>query len=886
MAPSWEAEVMTLSLAYRSPMGLLAIMAVTACASQAAADTQSVRSGNWSDSATWDAGVPSAADTVTISAGDTVTFDLASTRVSGVTVEDGATLTFRPDRDATLETDENVLVFGRLEMRPQAPNNDGWRNSVGEWRPYFIHTLRFVDVDERAFVGGGMDPVASDVGLWVRGDGVLALEGARKTGWTRLAGAARAGDTSITLAAAPTGWRVGDVLSIVPTEHPDVGKASYNGFDVRTIGAIDGARIVFSDPLDRDHPDARDPFTGKVHTAEVLNLSRNVRIEGTGNGSASYQPSSNGRAHIHIMSGSPQSVRHAELALLGPRGPHDRDPTDGVPGRYPLHFHHSGDGSRGSTVEGVVVRQSGNRAFVPHASHGITFRDVIAYDVWEDAYWWDPGEGNETHDVLWDRAVAALVKDDPSFRGFRLAGFVLHHGSNMTLRNSVAVGVQGSVDASGFNWPEKSHGVWNFIDGNIAHNNKVDGIFVWQNDSMPHIIDEFVAYRNGAFGIDHGAYRNSYQYLDVSLFDNNDGGLQLHALPQSSKHRSDGYTLAFEDFFSSDRLNLIRHNQEPKNPVLFKDCGFSRVDVKEAGNPGQHDFVNCGLEPDDFNLIETLSGMRIRVQRANGSAYQIDHGGKVTTIPAFYDTGDDGNTDPDDGGATDPDDGATDPDDGTTEPGSDVSDTLGYWAFDEGSGTVASDSAGTQDGAIVGATWTSGQIAGALSFDGKDDHVDLGGLDVTGSAMTLTAWFRADAFKTPACGSSDCRIISKADGSGEGDHHWMLSPISKSGAVRLRFRLRTGGKTDTLIASSGNLSTGTWHHAAAVYDGSAMRLYLDGVEVGSRSKSGPLDTNGAVGAWIGGNPDGSRYWDGAIDDVRIYDRALSASEIAALHADG
>ena len=402
---------MTLSLSCRSPLGLLAAMALVACASHVAADTRSVQSGDWSDPATWSTGQPpGASDAVTISAGTVVTYDLASARVAGVTVEQNATLAFDPDIDATLETDENVLVRGKLEMRPRPPDNDGWRNSVGDWRPYFLHTLRFVGVDERAFVGGGMDPLASDVGLWVMGTGVLDIAGAQKTGWARLAGAARAGDTSIRLAAAPTGWRVGDVISIVPTGHPSTGSASYAGFDMRTIGAVDRTRVVFADPLARDHPDVVDPFTGKVHTAEVLNLSRNVRIEGTGNGSASFQPSANGRAHILIRSAAPQAIRFAELALLGPRKAAG-DYTDGVVGRYPLHFHHSRDGSRGSLVDGVVVRRSGNRAFVPHASHGITFRDTVAYDGWEEVYWWDRStrsdSSNQSHDILYDRAVAA-----------------------------------------------------------------------------------------------------------------------------------------------------------------------------------------------------------------------------------------------------------------------------------------------------------------------------------------------------------------------------------------------------------------------------------------------------------------------------------------------
>ena len=112
----------------------------------------------------------------------------------------------------------------------------------------------------------------------------------------------------------------------------------------------------------------------------------------------------------------------------------------------------------------------------------------------------------------------------------------------------------------------------------------------------------------------------------------------------------------------------------------------------------------------------------------------------------------------------------------------------------------------------------------------------------------------------------------------------MLSTIAAGGGSRLRFRLKTGGITTTLIAASGNLPESQWLHAAAVYDGAAMKLFLDGALVGSTAKSGALSQNPAVPVWIGGNPTEptSKPWRGRLDDVRIYDRALSADELKAL----
>lgn len=86
-----------------------------------------------------------------------------SMRVPGVVIEPGATLTLAPDADITFESTGNVLVLGTLSAHPQ----EG-----------VVHSLRFVGVDESKVVGGGMDPLDTDVGLWVMEGGNLDLVGA------------------------------------------------------------------------------------------------------------------------------------------------------------------------------------------------------------------------------------------------------------------------------------------------------------------------------------------------------------------------------------------------------------------------------------------------------------------------------------------------------------------------------------------------------------------------------------------------------------------------------------------------------------------------------------------------------------------------------------
>jgi hypothetical protein len=419
----------------------------------------SVASGNWSSPAAWGSGEsPGPNDIVTVAAGHTVTLDAPTTSVRGVTIKVGATLVFAPELSITLESSRNVVVEGTLTMRPATPA--------------YAHTLRFVGIDERNFQGGGDVVVHGDTGLWVVGAGKLDAVGSAKTSWTRADATVAPGATSITLDEVPSGWAPGDEISIAPTQHPSVGNASWNGFDLRTITAVAGNTITLDAGTSREHP-----IVNGAWGAEVMNLTRNVRIEGT----------PTGRTHVMITAQVPQTITNVGVRYTGPRQDWNGDGiTDFVLGRYGLHFHMAHHGTHGSLVEGVVVRDSGSHAFVPHMSHGITFRNTISYNTFEEAYWWD--DSTVTDDTRYDHAIAALVRTDPAFRGFRLSGFELGRGSGNSVSDSTAVGVQGNIDASGFTWPESANAepnTWEFTEA-VSHNNKVDGIFVWQNTNGRH----------------------------------------------------------------------------------------------------------------------------------------------------------------------------------------------------------------------------------------------------------------------------------------------------------------------------------------------------------------------------------------------------------------
>jgi hypothetical protein len=208
---------------------------------------------------------------------------------------------------------------------------------------------------------------------------------------------------------------------------------------------------------------------------------------------------------------------------------------------------------------------------------------------------------------------------------------------------------------------------------------------------------------------------------------------------------------------------------------------------------------------------------------------------------------------------------------------------------DPADGVVDDSSPHNNDGSVAGSTTpsrtTDGRVDDAYEFEfDNNTHVDLNNLDVTGGdGLTLSAWCLAYGF--PA-GGQDNRIISKTTDTSAQSHLWLLSSTENGDGVKLRFRLKTEGNgTTTLKGTSGNLVPNEWFHACATWDGSTMRLYKDGVEIGSVAKTGTLATDNTVPAWVGANPGSStRGWDGLIDEVKIYNTALTAQEVAQLAA--
>lgn len=196
---------------------------------------------------------------------------------------------------------------------------------------------------------------------------------------------------------------------------------------------------------------------------------------------------------------------------------------------------------------------------------------------------------------------------------------------------------------------------------------------------------------------------------------------------------------------------------------------------------------------------------------------------------------------------------------------------IAHWMLNETTGVTAVDTAGHHDAELInGPSWASAKIDGGLRYDGSNDHVTVPhhsylSLD---DAFTITAWVNNES---PSI-SGSYRIISK-ESSGSNDNYW----LSLQGG---RLFLGIGGG---FFGPVGNFDPNKWYHLAATFDDANdnVRIYIDGSEVLNQTTSVKLTAN-AEPLMIGANWQSTKYWHGLLDDIRIYDTALTDAAIAAI----
>jgi glucose/arabinose dehydrogenase/fibronectin type 3 domain-containing protein len=191
------------------------------------------------------------------------------------------------------------------------------------------------------------------------------------------------------------------------------------------------------------------------------------------------------------------------------------------------------------------------------------------------------------------------------------------------------------------------------------------------------------------------------------------------------------------------------------------------------------------------------------------------------------------------------------------------------YTFDAGSGTTTADSSGNNNtGTISGAAWDAGKFGGALKFDGSNDVVKVpssASLNLS-TGLTLAAWVQPTAsqqgWRTIMQKENDAWFLNASNGSG---------PLHPAGGV-------TANGNDSIVTGPTASPLHQWTHVAMTYDGATVRLYVNGTQVSTNAKSGTLQqTTNPLS--IGGNTPYGEYFGGLLDEVRVYNRALSATEV-------
>ncbi len=192
-------------------------------------------------------------------------------------------------------------------------------------------------------------------------------------------------------------------------------------------------------------------------------------------------------------------------------------------------------------------------------------------------------------------------------------------------------------------------------------------------------------------------------------------------------------------------------------------------------------------------------------------------------------------------------------------------DLVGYWPMDEGLGTTAYDASGkshngTLQSSLMWQTVSSCRSGQCLSFDGNTNYVDIGTVGGYSNNLSVSAW----VYHTNAAGWDDIVAGSCGD---------LLFAFSGS-------TFAFGGQCNSPFGMTSYLSNidNAWHFVAATYNGQVVTLFVDGVSVGSSSQTGSFNPRGL---FIGGGT--NERFSGFIDDVRIYDRALTATEVKTLY---
>ena len=296
-----------------------------------------VKSGRWSDPATWSGGkVPGAGDPVTIGRDMAVVLDVDPPALRSLTID--GKLSFSDNLDLALETEWIHLRRGELQIGSEAA-------------PY-THQATITLTDT---VPGEDVSTMGDRGILLMG-GTLNLHGNREHTWTKLAKTAEAGSSQIEVLDASE-WRVGDEIVLASTDF------NPRQAEKRRIAAISGTAITLDRPLEYMH--FGEITFGVDERGEVGLLTRNIRIQSSEDSTENYFG-----GHIMAMAGSKMYVSGVELYRMGQHM---------NLARYPIHWHLIGEG-KGQYVENSAIHNTYSRCVTVHGTNNVRVENNVTFD--------------------------------------------------------------------------------------------------------------------------------------------------------------------------------------------------------------------------------------------------------------------------------------------------------------------------------------------------------------------------------------------------------------------------------------------------------------------------------------------------------------------------
>jgi hypothetical protein len=200
-----------------------------------------------------------------------------------------------------------------------------------------------------------------------------------------------------------------------------------------------------------------------------------------------------------------------------------------------------------------------------------------------------------------------------------------------------------------------------------------------------------------------------------------------------------------------------------------------------------------------------------------------------------------------------------------------------HWKFDETSGLTAADATpNANTGALDGfagddSQWVQGEQGGAIAFNGASnvqvpDSASIGSSLVNG--FTVSTWFRSSVALPAAGGTRTPRMLEKGN-----SYFFLMNP--GTGGMNFLVKRASVNYTANLVDS---IEANRWYHITGTFDGTSIRVYLDGELKGTTVVGGPIDDGGGLPLFIGSD-DAGAFFNGAMDDLRIWNRPLNRTEI-------